>query len=547
MPNTPHLLSQFYVEIDGLDESGAGDLMRDLIDVTVESSLHLPDVTTLVLHDPRLSWVDDARLEPGRGLRVSAKGAAGEHPVFDGEVVELEPEFGTSTHRLTVRAFDRLHRLARGRHARSFANVTDGDLVQRIVSDAGLRARVGATSHVHEYVFQNGETNLEFLRRRAAALGYLLFVEGMTVHFEPPERGGEAVELRWAESLLEFRPRMTTVAQVTSTTVRGWDPAGKQAIVGEAESGNGAPAIGERRRGGELARQAFNLEAPLLAIEQPVRSQAVADSLARSAADRRAGQFVQAEGSCVGNSNVVAGASVRITGVGHRFSGEYFITAAKHTYSAEGGYLTSFTISGLQPETLLSVLRPDAGKRPGTGLAIGIVTDNQDPDGVGRVKVRFPWLAAEHASDWARVVSPGAGAERGLQFLPEVNDEVLVGFELGDIHYPYVLGGLWNGRDAPPCAQDEAVSAGAVQRRVIRSRAGHKIVLDDSDGGAEVRIEDMRVNVIRLESGADSLHVSVHGDVTITADGRVSIRGRGVTIDAGGDDVVVTGRKIRLN
>ena len=85
-----------------------------------------------------------------------------------------------------------------------------------------------------------------------------------------------------------------------------------------------------------------------------------------------------------------------------------------------------------------------------TGMMTGLITNNKDPEKYGRVKVKFPWLSEEDESDWLRVVVPGGGNNRGLLFLPEVNDEVLVGFEQGDINRPYVLGGLWNGQDTPP-------------------------------------------------------------------------------------------------
>src|SRR4029453_10912507 len=120
MAETQHLLPQIYIEGEGMAEPTSRQLMADLVDITVESSLHLPDVASLVLHDTRLRWLDDASLEPGKGLKVSAKSAEGEHLIFDGEIVEIEPDFQPSAQRLVVRAFDRLHRLARGRVVRSF-------------------------------------------------------------------------------------------------------------------------------------------------------------------------------------------------------------------------------------------------------------------------------------------------------------------------------------------------------------------------------------------------------------------------------------------
>ncbi|MCI0408790.1 MAG: type IV secretion protein Rhs, partial [Acidobacteria bacterium] len=196
MPETREHTNQFGIQVEGLDDSASTSLLADVLEITVESSLHLPDVATIVLHDSWLRWVDDKRLDPGKGIKLSARPSEGdEEPLFDGEIVELEPEFGAAATHMVVRAYDRLHRLSRGRHVRSFLNVTDGDLVQKIAQELGLKAQLGSTSQVHPYVFQNNETNLEFLRGRAAALGYALFVHEKTLHFDTPKSEGDPVEL----------------------------------------------------------------------------------------------------------------------------------------------------------------------------------------------------------------------------------------------------------------------------------------------------------------------------------------------------------------
>src|SRR6185437_9692758 len=187
MADQTTLTSQFYVTVDGMDAATVLALMGDLLEITVENSMHLPDVATLVLHDTQLKWVDDARLEPGKGVKISAKSEQAEQPLFDGEIIELEPDFGAAANRLVIRAFDRLHRLARGRYVRSFVNVTDGDLVSKIAQEQGLHADVGPTSQVYPYVLQNNQTNLEFLQARAKALGYLVFVDEKTLHVTAPK------------------------------------------------------------------------------------------------------------------------------------------------------------------------------------------------------------------------------------------------------------------------------------------------------------------------------------------------------------------------
>jgi phage protein D len=564
MPDTAALLSHFYLELEGAGETVGHEIMDDLVSISVESSLHLPDVATIILHDTRLKWIDAPALEPGKGLKVAAKAAGTEGPLFDGEIVELEPDFGEQTHRLVVRAFDRLHRLSRGRYVRSFLNVTDGDLVQKLAREVGLQAQVSPTTQVYPYVFQNNETNLAFLRGRASALGYLLYADGKTLYFKEPAADDAPIELQWATTLMEFRPRMTTVSQITDATVRGWDPATRRAITGRVQNGNGAPEVGERRKGGELAKRAFNLEAPHLTADRPVRSQAEADRLAQTMANRHTTQFIEADGVCAGNAKIVAGVKVKVSAIGDRFGGTYYITSATHHYTADHGYTTRFSVSGQHPTTLLNVLAPAPEHSSSMrGLVIGIVTDNNDPEKQGRVKVQYPWLSADHASDWARVVVPGGGKERGMAFLPEINDEVLVGFELGDVHHPYVLGGLWNGQDAPPGDMSKMIAGSKVEQRVIRSRTGHMITLDDSDGDGGVRIEDRNGNVVHLKTNGDELavttkgnvsveskanmNVKTQGNVTIEATGSLELKGMGVTIDGGGGTVDVKGSVINLN
>lgn len=553
MPENQNLLSQLYITIDGADVSD--DFMSDLLEVTVENSLHLPDVAAIVLHDTRLHWIDDSSLMPGKSVQISAKTERQAKPLFDGEIVEIEPQFDPGNQQLIVRAFDRLHRLGRGRHVRSFTNVSDEDLIKKLAQEVGLQAEVAQASQVYPYVFQNNETNLEFLQGRAAALGYLLYVQGKTLHCEPLKNGGSPVNLEWGVTLHDFRPRLTTIGQLNSVTARGWDPANRQEIIGQVQNGQGAPQIGQQQNGSDLARSAFQITAETLVAGVPIRVQAVADRLAQAVADRAAGRFVEAEGTCSGNPALVAGTSVQIKAVGDRFSGTYFVTNTLHVYNARHGYNTQFGITGYHPATLFSLLtRVEEEKLfVPTGLVIGIVTDNQDPEGYGRVKVKYPWLSGDHASDWARVVVPGGGDQRGLEFLPEINDEVLVGFEMGDIRYPYVLGGLWNGKDAPPDAH--VTGGGKVQKRIIRSRTGHMITLDDSDGGGGITIVDSKGNKLVLDSGSNALQITVQGDtslkaqgnLTLEAQGKVQIKGMGISVDGGAGTVSIKGSTINLN
>jgi len=158
------------------------------------------------------------------------------------------------------------------------------------------------------------------------------------------------------------------------------------------------------------------------------------------------------------------------------------------------------------------------------GVVTGIVTNIEDPDEMGRVKVMIPRLTGQDdESHWARIATLMAGPEMGAFFLPEVDDEVLLAFEYGDISMPYVIGSLWNGKDAPP----ETNSDGDNNIRVIKSRSGHKIELNDEDGAEKIHIQasgekdeiiiDVAENTITIQADVEIKLISSDGKITIDA------------------------------
>lgn len=131
------------------------------------------------------------------------------------------------------------------------------------------------------------------------------------------------------------------------------------------------------------------------------------------------------------------------------------------------------------------------------GAVTAVVSNVDDPDRLGRVKVRYPWLKDDSESPWARIVSFLAGADRGAVFRPETGDEVLVLFEHGDMRFPYVIGALWNGKDAMP---SERGADGDNAVRLIKSRSGHQVVIDDTAGAEKVIVRDKAGNSVELSS-----------------------------------------------
>ena len=167
------------------------------------------------------------------------------------------------------------------------------------------------------------------------------------------------------------------------------------------------------------------------------------------------------------------------------------------------------------------------------GVANGVVTNNKDPLGMGRVKVKFPWLSDQDESNWARVATPMGGKERGLYLLPEVDDEVLVAFEHGSVERPCVIGSLWNGKDKPPTTNDD----GKNDIRMLKSRSGHIIRLTDKDGEETIEIIDKSAkNSIVIATKDNTIKISADADISITSNnGKIVLSAKGVEIESKAD------------
>lgn len=179
-----------------------------------------------------------------------------------------------------------------------------------------------------------------------------------------------------------------------------------------------------------------------------------------------------------------------------------------------------------------------------SGVVVGQVTDIDDPEDLGRVKVRFPWRDVDDESYWARMATPMAGSDMGVYFRPEVGDEVLVSFAHGEQRFPYVIGGLWNGNQKPPKESDAANDV-----RMIRSRSGHEIILDDgsdgkveieSSGGHTVTLDDAGGSgTITIEDASGQNSVEFDGNAgTLTIEGGTELELKATNIDITGQGQV---------
>ncbi len=164
------------------------------------------------------------------------------------------------------------------------------------------------------------------------------------------------------------------------------------------------------------------------------------------------------------------------------------------------------------------------------GVVTGIVIDNKDPEEMGRVKVKFPRISGDEESNWARVASFMGGNDRGAVFLPEIDDEVLVAFEYGDINMPYIIGSLWNGIDKPP----ELNSDGKNNIRIIKSRSGHIIRFDDKENNEKIEIIDKtQKNIIVIDSKENIISINSDKDIEFSApNGKIILKAKDIEVNS---------------
>lgn len=530
----------------------APELYPQLVLVRVEESVHLPDFFTVHFDDPHFELFDKATFTLGTRMEIAFRAEGDPVVVTAGEVTAIVVEPGVSgRHELVLTGFDLTHRMAREPKSRSFQRVTDADIASRIAGEYGLDADVDGTGATHDYVLQAGETDYAFLRRRAARIGFDVWISDRKFYFKRRPRSSETPPtLRYGANLSRFTVRFSAAERSDEVQIRGWDQLGKQAIqgqAGETDPGTDAPAAQEMT---DAARRSFG-RVKRNAGQFPVTDQSEADALASSLLLRASGEEVVLRGETAGDPLIGAGAMVRIEGVGSRLTGAYRVTGVEHTYGAGKPYVTRFVCGGKEPGGLADLTGPGSagGDRRGwTGLVIGIVTNNDDPEKLGRIRVQFPTLSADDESAWARLATPGGGAQRGLQWLPEVDDEVLVGFELNDHSRPVVLGGLWNRNDAPP--DPGAVSGGVVKQRLLVSRKDSRLTLDDDVPSVALLLggSPCAVKLEKSESSVtgDQKLVLSAAQIEIKATQKLTLSGAQVEITASGP-LTASGKPIKLN
>ncbi|MGW5050214.1 phage baseplate assembly protein V [Actinokineospora sp. NPDC004072] len=602
---------------------------QHLIRAVVDTHLHLPDMFELTFSDEAGSLVEDSGLAIGAVVTIKGRSPGGsDTEMITGEVTAIEAVCQDAMILTVVRGYEKAHRLQRARRTRTFVNMTDSDIARKVAKEAGLTiGQIESSSGTHEHIAQIAQTDWDFLTERAREIGYETGVVGGEFFFRPASGsgggGGGLVDklasmvglgstLTFKQNLHSFLARTSAANLTPDVEVRVWDPRTAEVVVGRADAKTGSADVDDDPKAlAQSFGSGFSLPIPVpappplpgmpslnmgpspsptafLVVDRPVGSgpsaQSAAERVARSVADHVASTFAEADGDADGDPAIQAGASVTIAGVPKQFEGSWVVTNARHVFDpAEGGYHTRFVVSGRQDRSLLRLTAAGASRpSPTDGLVCAVVTNAKDPQRLGRVKVAMPWLSPDYESDWARVAQVGAGRRSGMVFLPEVGDEVMVGFEFGDPRRPFVLGGLINKNSAYGALETSVSGSGAVVERGIASPAGNRLLFGDEvippaprprrsditlgtkDDKLALRIDQVAGTVsltcnpappASTVPGALTIECGGAGSITIKAglaglkvesDGPVSIKGKTVQIE-GQVATEIKGQVIKLN
>ena len=532
------------------------DVAARLVAGYVDDSSNVPDLFLLRFTDEFSLVLDKAGFAIGAPVKLSVQqsGPGGPVPLLSGEVTALETEMDHEGLYTIVRGLDHSHRLFRGRRVEAYLQSTAADIVRKVAQRAGIKAgTIAAKGPVLQHVAQDGISDWDFLHRLAVESGVVLSVSGGELHFTPstdsataPAGTGGAKEdplvLERGVNLVALRGTITSADQVPDVEVRGWDVAAKKAIVAVAQAQTRSAKLPDVDPAA-LAKKfgSPRYVAPPTAFDQAAQC----DAAAASIASRLGGAFAEVEGLARGNPKLRAGTAVVLKGAGKPFDGQYTLSSSRHEFSPDTGYLTTFTVSHESERSLYGVAAGGNGRGAVPTVVNAVVTAAKDPENQGRVKVKFPVLSDNDESWWARTVQAGAGASRGAVVLPEVGDEVLVAFGHGSFQQPFVLGGLYNGKDQPdkPWADHVGSTDGSVTRRAFVSRTGMLVEFLESPDGEQVLVSTSggKQKIALVQKPDAAIEIVSEGPVNVTAKkdvavttptGQVTLKGKKVTVEA---------------
>lgn len=480
---------------------------------------------------------------PGKEIEIKAGYHSDEETIFKGIVIKHSLKIRTSQSFLIVECKDKAVKLTIGRKSKYFYDSKDSDILGEIIGTYGLDNDVEATSVQQKELVQYNVSDWDFCVTRAQANGKVLVVDDGKISIKKPDASQAEVEtVSFGATMLDFDAEMDARNQFQKVTSYGWNAADQELL--KMEASDPVVTLNGNVSYNDLAAVIglSNLELKNGGTAPDVALQAWADAKALF------NQFSKTRGRVKfqGIPAVKPNTTLKLEGVGDRFNGNVYVSAIRHQI-AEGNWTVDAQF-GIDPnwfsETVEINDAPAAGLLAGVqGLQIGIVTQlENDPDGENRILVRMPIISGSEQGIWTRVSTLDAGDQRGSFFLPEIGDEVIVGFINGDPDHSVVLGMMnSSAKAAPLTAADVNHEKGFTTRSkmkfifnddkksvILETPAGKKITVDEDAG--VIKLEDENSNTITMNP--DGIKMESGKDIILKATGDVKIDGTNITVTA---------------
>lgn len=524
-----------------------------LMSIDIRRELNrIPNATLVLLDgDPaqRTFQVSDSEFfAPGAEIQIKLRyeGQGPDVSVFKGKVVRHRIEANLSGSLLRVELKDAAVKLTQPRRSTVFREMSDGDLIRKLLSDGGLAATVDATKPVHKEILQYQCSDWDFIVSRADVNGlFVLAVDGKVSACKMNLSAAAKHKVDFGiTDLYDFEFELDGSHQAKKVSSQGWDIAKQKltALQSGTEISLKQGTLGGAKLAGELGFGDCVLTDPVALVPEELKAWADARSQ-RSRMSMLCGRV-----SLPGVAAIALLDVIEIAGVGKRFNGKTPITGICHRVDLEG-WRTDIQF-GLSARSFAQEAdiqdAPAAGLLPAVGgLHIGVVDSFvDDPDKHLRVKVRLPAVGAQGEAVWARLATPDAGKARGFAFRPEAGDEVVVGFFNDDPRQPVILGSLYSAKNMLPAdigdPTKDHFKKGIVTRQgtkilfndadkpslTFETKAQNKIVLDDDT--ESILISDKHGNKITLDKNGIKLESAK--DLVFKASGKVQISGQSVDV-----------------
>ncbi len=442
-----------------------------------------------------------------------------------------------SAPQLVIECRHKAARMTVGRRSVYYFDQTDSDIIEQLLTSAGIQPDVESTSARHKQQVQYRATDWDFLLSRAEANGRVVFTSGDKVVVKAPTfDGSPTVTLLFGATILEFDGEIDARLQVNSVKSLTWDPAQQAVVEREAR---------DPRVSGPGNLTTADLAAVAALDTYELRHIAVAEDEAQAWADaewlKTQMSRVSGRAKCEGLATIHPGDIAAVDGIGDRFSGKVFVAGVRHEFDTVQGWKTHVQFGGTDiwmPDEPSMSAPAAGGLLPRVnGLQIGIVTSNEDPAGEHRVRVRLPTVTGDDDGHWARVASADAGSDRGLFIRPEIGDEVIVGFLEDDPRAPVILRMLHSSAKAAPLEGSDGN-----HEKVLQTRSGMKVYFNDekkvlqleTPGGNRVTLTEDNQGIQIVDQNGNSIETSP-SSITVTGAANVEIKASGnLTLEAGG-------------